>query len=113
LTPQKIVNADDFRLKFTCHYFVIGGSSVDARFGDIDEHRNPSTTSVLSSPQTSPCQENFSLDHCNGLMLDIITLDLVTGNLHQNPECTVHMIQEYLRDIAGLVSEHCNKANSQ
>jgi hypothetical protein len=44
---------------FTCHCFVVSGSSLAARFGDIDEqfpmiykHINP-TTSVTSPPQPS------------------------------------------------------------
>jgi hypothetical protein len=47
-------------VNFICCYFVTGGSSIDARFGDIDErfpvlhkHRIPNTSSVPSSSELS------------------------------------------------------------
>jgi hypothetical protein len=55
LTPLKLLIA-----VITCRYSVTGGSSVDARFGDIDErfpvlhkHRIPATASVPSSSELS------------------------------------------------------------
>lgn len=54
-------NEEGFKtVKYTYQYFVAGGSSIDARFGDIDERfpamhklRNPTPTSVPSPPEPS------------------------------------------------------------